>query len=513
MTIKATAGYAETDKEKSMKNTVYSALLQAAEKQPDAIAVEDTETRLTFRELKDAAARISLQLPAGCRRAGIVMDHGALQIASIFGVLKSGAAYIPAEPFLPLQRIHYMLEEGEAEVVLTDRAHASMDFGCPVMVLDSEILMQKSEASEAAEDHSEPEDLAYILYTSGSTGKPKGVMVENRNITHYVRAFQNEFHPGPEDAMLQFSVCSFDIFTEEVFTSLLSGARLVIIDQAIKDDLPKLMDFAIEHSITMISGFPYLLQKLNDLDQLPSSIRLLISGGDVIRHSYIDRLLKLPVEIYNTYGPSETTVCASYFHCEEETQLEDDTFPIGKPVKGTEIEIIDPDGKACRPYQKGEIIIKGGGVSRGYAGTRPAEQQAFFTDKDGKRSYASGDLGYFLPDGNIAFLGRKDDQIMIDGRRVEPKEVESVLSSSSDVYQSAVLHFEDQNHMPYMTAYVVFTPEHASLQELRAYASDYLTDYMIPSRFREVESIPMTINGKVDQKALMREKTISEYNA
>ncbi len=175
--------------------------------------------------------------------------------------------------------------------------------------------------------------------------------------------------------MLQHSVCSFDIFVEEVFTTLLSGAALAIPSDEERADVKKLIQFIKRNKVTMLSGFPYLLQEINDLPKIPESLRLLISGGDVIRASYVTNLLG-KVEVYNTYGPSETTVCASYCRCTKDNVLEDGTFPVGKSVLGTEIKVMDEEGKKLPDGEVGELCIFGGGVSNGYIGNRFEESQA-----------------------------------------------------------------------------------------------------------------------------------------
>lgn len=487
-----------------MINTVYGVFKETAEKYADCTAIQDREKKLTYQQLNSLVSQISRVLTGPHKRIGMVMDHGILQIASMLAVLKMGDAYVPAEPFLPDQRVAYMFEESGVRTVLCSQKYEERinKMGFEPLVINEKTGGQCKEADAAS--LAVPEDPAYILYTSGSTGKPKGVMVLNRNITHYVRAFQHEFHPGPEDAMLQYSVCSFDIFTEEVFTTLLSGAALIIPDPKIRDDFAALMKFIAKEKVTEVSGFPYLIQKMNDLDALPSSLRLLISGGDVLRASYIDRLIRMenaPM-IYNTYGPSETTVCASYFRCLPDTELEDGTYPIGRPVLETDIEIVKSDGTPAKPGETGEIVISGEGVSAGYCGNRPKESRAFFQKKDGTRCYHSGDLGYILPDGNLAFIAREDDQVMIDGRRVEPGEVESVLSSNQNVYQVSVRPFKDDCGLSFLTAYIVFKDPKEKISELRKYASEYLADYMIPEFFIRMDHLPLTENGKVDFRHL-----------
>ena len=479
--------------------SIYSEFKKIVLSSPDMVAVKDDSRTLTYAKLDALADTIAAGFPVREPAfIGIVMDHSVEMIASILAVLKSGAAYVPAEPSFPIERIRYMMKESDVDFIITHGKYFDyINHGFRKMTVEC-----GHEISPAEEDdHSRADSLAYVLYTSGTTGNPKGVQVTNGNVCHYVRAFSHEFNPGPGDRMLQYSVCSFDIFVEEVFTTLLSGATLVIPSEDTKKDIRKLLAFCSENGITMISGFPYLLAEMNKMPELlPKSLRLLISGGDVLRAKYISQL-KDKIMIYNTYGPSETTVCASYFRADNTEPLADGTFPIGKPVLRTQIEILDENLNPVQEGETGEICIFGDGVSRGYLGIKPENANFTFTP-DGKRVYRSGDLGYILPDGNIAFLHRKDKQVMILGKRVESGEVENVLCTCSEVEDAVVCPATDTEGLSYLVAYVVPRKGKFNLTELRRKLSQYLTPFMIPEFFVSRSSFPMTPNGKVDRKSL-----------
>lgn len=464
----------------------------------NTVFISDETRKLTVKEFDELADTIAQKLPKNVKRVGIIMEHSVEMIAAIFAVLKVGAAYIPAEPTFPVERINYMLSDAQAECVIINKAYSGVIKNLPLVYVEKGLSIQPNVKITSVLVQSC--DLAYILYTSGSTGNPKGVAVEHGNVCHYVRAFANEFHPTENDIMLQYSVCSFDIFVEEVFASLLNGASLAIPSVETKKDLHRLMEFVEQNGVTMISGFPYLLKEINELAILPKSLRLLISGGDVLRYNYVDKLLeKLPV--YNTYGPSETTVCASYFHCDKSSVLADGTFPIGKPVLCADICITDENYEQVPNGVVGEICILGDGISRGYIGNLPTESKAFTTTNDGKRIYHSGDLGYILPDGNIAFLYRKDMQVMIYGKRVEPMEVENVLLKCKGIKAGCVRAAQDENGLSYLTAY--FVPENEiSLKGIKTEMKRYLADFMIPEFFIEITDITLNANGKIDVKAL-----------
>ncbi|MCM1037238.1 MAG: amino acid adenylation domain-containing protein [Bacteroides sp.] len=479
----------------SRHHTIYSRFKDIADRFPDHPAIVEDGRTITYSQLDamvdSILARFYDDKPAF---VGIVMHHGAAQIAAMLAALKSGAAYVPAEPFLPKDRIDYMMKTAGVKTVITD-----------------EYCEGLPPASRDYEDRSTPEGMAYILYTSGTTGKPKGVIQENHSVVNYCEAFEAEMHTGPGDVMLQYSVCSFDIFVEEVFTTLLNGATLAIpTDEVHSGPLSGLMDFCSRHGVTVIDGFPYLIADINKQHRLlPASVRLIISGGDVIRASYISNLRDKGIRIYNTYGPSETCVCSNYFRVDNAAPLADGTFSIGKAIKGVQVKILDKNLKEVPQGTVGEICIFGAGVNRGYLGN-PPEQANFVTLTDGRRLYRSGDLGYELPDGNMVFLHRRDEQVMILGKRVEPEEVENVLNDYPDVDRGIVRAFVDEGGLHYLVAYVV-EREGFTLHDLRAYLKSKLTDFMVPEFFVEVRKLPLTHRGKIDMDALPKVLKEGDY--
>ena len=484
-----------------MSETIYGVFAEQVSSRPDAVAVEDEMRSVTFAELDEMAAAVQRMLPKGAKRIGVVMEHGVEQIAAILGILRAGAAYVPAEPSFPDRRIRFMMDDCKADCIATQHTYAGIvDGTCPLVLVEKGF---RAEGPMPVPAVGSPDDLAYVLYTSGSTGRPKGVAVTQRNVCHYARAFNREFHNGLGDKMLQHSVCSFDIFVEEVFASLLNGAGLAVPSTRTKDDLTALMGFVESRGVTMLSGFPYLLMEMHDLPGIPSCLRQLISGGDVLRRGYVSRLVD-KVAVYNTYGPSEMTVCATYFRCDPGSELDDGTYPVGRAVSGTDVLILDDSLHDVAPGEVGEICIAGDGVSRGYIGNADKQAASFLEAPDGRRLYRSGDLGYELPSGDIAFLHRKDSQVMVWGRRVEPDGVESVLCSCGGVKTGAVRAYLDEHGLAsYLVAYYVAS-EDVNEGELRAEMGRVLPAYMVPERFVELQAMPLTPNGKVDGRALPR---------
>lgn len=497
-------------------DSIYSVFRQIVHANREQPALIENGRTMTFGELSDLVDMIAGGFPEHLHRIGIVMYHRAEMIAVILAALKRGAAYVPAEPNFPEGRIHEMMSEADVDFIVTESSLSDKLKSFPLKFADCQICLGGME--QEAETAIAPDSPAYILYTSGTTGRPKGISVTNGNVCHYVRAFADEFHPSRGDVMLQYSVCSFDIFVEEVFAILLNGAALAIPSEADKKNLSALMQFVERHHVTMISGFPYLLAEMNHLPRIPSSLRLLISGGDVLRGVYVDHLLS-QVEVYNTYGPSETTVCASYYHCNGGRVLEDGTYPLGHAVTGATIQILssDGDGRQMPDGEVGEICISGSGVSLGYIGDHEEENRVFETLPDGSSRYHSGDLGYMLPDGNLAFLHRKDTQIMIYGKRVEVSEVESRLYQCSGIGQAVVRAYTDEDNLSYMTAYIVPSNAQAPLKPsaLKKEMAKYLPTYMIPEFFVQLEEVPLNSNGKPDSSRLpvvMKESTLKKIS-
>ena len=482
------------------ENIIYKRFADVVSKKPGRPAVYQEDRTFTFSQLNELIKSVAAAFPVKSERIGIITDHGAGMIASMLAVLKAGSAYVPAEPDFPTERIRFMMKESGVGFIISQRKYADKLAGFPLLFLENIEDHIEETVSADASCEARPESPAYILYTSGSTGVPKGVVVTNRNVTGYARAFDNEYHLKADDIMLQYSVCSFDIFVEEVFASLLSGAAVAVPPESAKTDVNLLMDFVREKGVTIISGFPYLLMDLNALDAIPESLRLLISGGDVLRAGYVDRLLP-QVEVYNTYGPSETTVCATYFHCNGQQALTDGTYPVGKPILDVDVQILDENLNPVLQGQIGELCISGGGVSDGYLDK--SKNEMFVTRSDGTIMYRSGDLGRMLPDGNLAFLHRKDSQVMILGKRVEPEEVENVLCRCPGVKTGLVYPSPDSSGLSHLTAYIVPEEGAFSLESVRNRMEAYLTPYMMPERFVLLDSIPLTDNCKPDIKELL----------
>ncbi len=401
--------------------------------------------------------------------------------------------------------------------------------------------MLESCGNEAISVTVNPEDPAYILYTSGTTGTPKGVVVRHRNVLSYVDAFHHEFHLTAKDTVIQQASYSFDVFVEEVFPTLAVGGRIVFPRRETVMDPRLLAQYIARHKAALISCSPLMLEMLNE--QAPSgvldSLRIFISGGDVLKASYIDQLLEKG-SVYNTYGPTETTVCASYYKCKTS---DTGAVSIGKPISGYTVFITDAHGRLQPIGIPGEIRIAGNGVAAGYL-NRPELTHEKFPQLPSQKpeanngsnkskhtrspkavqsgvqgepppgarrvgalgeppeapTYHTGDLARWLPDGNIQFLGRLDHQLKIRGYRIEAGEIENCLQTHERI-TSAVVQAVEQNGDKSICAYFTAN-EPLDIGQLRRYLAGKLPAYMVPAYFVQMETLPQTATGKLDRKAL-----------
>ncbi|MCP5051210.1 MAG: non-ribosomal peptide synthetase, partial [bacterium] len=439
----------------------------------------------------------------------------------IFGVLKAGGAYLPIDPEYPEERIAFMLKDSGARTLLkseipnhksqtnpndqnTNDPNKKQCSPCLVLNLrhlDFESCFTLRDFGFRISDLS-PTGLAYLIYTSGSTGKPKGVMVGHRNLTGYIHSFRNLIDIYPEDVFIQVASYSFDAFVEEVYPILFEGGRIAVPKRSDVQDPERLIKYILTRNITILDCTPLLLDQVNrsvaEGTRLP--VRLFISGGDVLKTGHIDHLLKIG-KVYNCYGPTETTVCITFYECPGQPgSARDSVVPLGKPLANYRVQILDKTGNLCPIGVAGELCASGHGVTRGYL-NRPELTAEKFLDK----TYKTGDLAAWMADGNIEFLGRIDQQVKIRGYRIEPGEIEERLLLHNSVKNAVVTARTDAEGDRYLCAYVVVLPgEDNGLLPLtyRDHLAGQLPDYMIPSFFVILESIPLTSNGKVDHKAL-----------
>jgi len=493
---------------------------------------------------------------------GIMVDRSVEMIIGILSILKAGGAYMPIDPEYPGHRINFMLKDSNARFLLNGNPVGQKKIETSpndrnnintLIVLNFEHLNFEFVSNfDIRISNLSSSNLSYILYTSGTTGRPKGVLVEHRNASAYLSAFNREFDLTGKDIVVQQGSFTFDVFFEEVFPVLLSGGKVVIPSRDQARDINLMEELIIKHSVTIISCTPLILNLLNRGNKL-DSVRIFISGGDVLKSEYIGNLLKWG-KVYNTYGPTETTVCATYYRCPQDIKS---NVPLGKPIANYNVYILD-NHHLVPIGVPGEICISGAGVSRGYLNNPELTAEKFdrdlwdlqdYHDKKnkkvpGKKNYMSlegtrglapllsgknpmqscnhasmpyphhpippfphsplyhtGDRGRWLPDGNIEFLGRIDSQIKIRGFRIELGEIQNQLLNYKDVSGAVVISPKDEVGDKYLCAYIVGDKE-ISIPPLKEYLFRLLPYYMIPTYVIQVENIPLTVHGKVDGTAL-----------
>lgn len=467
---------------------------------PNNIALKFNGIQITYKELYEKTNKLARYFrDVGIHTNDIIaiyMDSTAERIITMLAVLKSGAAYLPIDKSLPINRIEYMLMDSKAKIFYTDESELNLNL-FDSKIVNHEVLDISNYSSLDIETINSSSDLAYIIYTSGSTGVPKGVMVEHRNLSSYVDAFLNEFNINESDVMMQQASISFDASIEEIFPTLTRGGSLVIAKREELIDTNALFEFLKINNITIISVSPYLLNEINKI-WTGNQIHSFISGGDILRKEYYSNLITCG-NIYNTYGPTETTVCATYYKVKNDDAK---NIAIGTPIKNYAVYILDNDLNLCPIGISGEICISGAGVTRGYLNNEQLTNQKYIKNSFdvNERLYLSGDLGRWLPNGEIEFLGRKDSQVNIRGYRIEIGEIESRLLQHEEIDEAVVISKEYKGE-PYICAYVK-GKRNFTVEELTYFLKKYVPSYMIPSYFVNIESIPLNSSGKIDKRKL-----------
>ncbi|MGX5439996.1 amino acid adenylation domain-containing protein [Bacillus thuringiensis] len=476
-------------------------------KTPNHIAVIFEEEQLTYIELNEKANQMARLLRKNGAKPdtviGIMADRSPEMIIGILAVLKAGAAYLPIDHEYPEERIEYMLNDSGAKLVVTQE-HLQLK----VRLVPS-ILFNDEEISSLNKDNLEnlnhSSDLAYLIYTSGSTGKPKGVMTTHRNVINYIYAFSKQVTLNEEDSILQVVSFSFDAFTEEIFPVLANSGKLVISKKIGELNIDELVKNIEKYNISLVSCSPLLLNEIDKNKHLTLNKNMkFISGGDVLKYEYIKNIIKI-ADVYNSYGPTETTVCATYYKVSANDCI-GTSVPIGKPLSNYKLYVLDKNAQLLPVGIPGELYIGGEGVARGYKNNKELTEEKFKSNAFslGERVYRTGDLVRWLPDGNIEFLGRIDNQVKIHGFRIELEEIEYHLLRQSNIKGAKVIAKEGIDGNRYLCAFITINElnEELNIDTVRELLAKELPGYMIPLYFVEMEKLPLTLNGKVDVKAL-----------
>ena len=478
-----------------------------AEKTPDATAVIACNETLTYRQFNEKANILAHSLiSAGVQpgdRICLLLPRRSWHLIAMFGVMKTGAAYIPCDPEYPAERIKLITEDSHARYVITTRDKMA-DYG--ERALDVEKLLDTAETVANVGNPGivqSPDSLAYLIYTSGSTGRPKGVMLRHTGICNYLTDHEQNrhFHALVNECkrMLCITTVSFDLSLKEIGASLYNGMTLVFADEAQVNDPQALADLMLETGVDGFSGTPSRLKMFLDLPDFRKALskcRFIVLGGEKYPPTLLPQIKELAPEarLFNTYGPTEISVSSN-----GKELTHSDHITIGRPLLNVREYVVDEDMNELPVGVTGELLIGGLGVAAGY-NDLPDKTAEAFVEYNGERCYKSGDYSYWNADGEVIILGRKDHQIKLNGLRIELGEVETVLCRQPQVKEGVVMirSIEEHDHLvAYYTA-----REKVSVDVLKEQMGKSLTHYMVPTVFVEMEKMPVSPNGKTDLKAL-----------
>jgi amino acid adenylation domain-containing protein len=485
-----------------------------AAKTPEATALVFEGWRLSYRELNQRANRLARHLRTlgvGPEvTVGLCLERSPEAIVGLLGILKAGGAYVPLDPIYPRERLSFMVEDAGARVVLTitrwlDKLPRERTTAVCLDHLPESFAPEELENIAAGVG---PDNLAYVIYTSGSTGEPKGVEICHRAIVRLLIG-ANYAKFTSQEVFLQLAPLSFDAATFEIWGALLHGATLVLFPRQVPA-AQSLAEVLRRENVTTLWLTSSLFNAV--IDEAPaalSSVRQLLVGGEALSAAHIRRALSaLPeTQLINGYGPTESTTFACCYSIPRSLEEAATSIPIGRPISNTQVYILDKQLQPVPIGGVGELHIGGDGLGRGYLNRPDLTFEKFianpFSERPGDRLYKTGDLARYLPDGNIEFIGRLDDQIKIRGYRIEPGEIEAALTQHPAVKAAVVVPHEIQPAEKLLVAYVVPKGGQALTAEgLQAFLKQKLPRYMVPARFMFVASLPLTPNGKVDRRAL-----------
>ncbi|WP_338883425.1 amino acid adenylation domain-containing protein [Xenorhabdus sp. TH1] len=482
-----------------------------------AIANSDGHPALTYSQFQiHIDNMVTVLLKEGVRKGDIVailMDRSTDMLIAIFAVLKSGAAYLPIDPNYPQERINYMLNDSGVGVIISDKTHQSLVANSYTVIDGNSISTQEEHVKQP--NLSTADSLAYMIYTSGSTGQPKGVMIDHYSAVNRIEWMQERYPLDNTDVILQKTPISFDVSVWELFWWSISGASVHLLPPGAHKDPLEIIKAISTHYVTTLHFVPSMLQPFLDiLEAEPelvnklTSLRRVFTSGEALPPTRVNQFRKIfstfglhAPALINLYGPTEATVDVSYFEFLPENNDVINRVPIGFPINNISLRIMSQHGTRQPIGIAGELQIGGIGLARGYHNKPELTDEKFILDRE-QRWYRTGDLARWLSDGSIEYLGRIDNQVKIRGNRIELGEVQNTLERIPGITQAEVLPQKNNNGDTYLCAYYVTSNQNFTSEKLRETLLEFLPDFMVPLRFFQVPSIPLTPNGKVDRQAL-----------
>lgn len=493
------------------EDSIVSLFQQQAEQTPSAIGLVFREGKLTYAKLDERSNQLASYLVEQGVATGMLvplcMDRSLEVMIAILAILKAGAAYMPIDPGYPEERIRFMLSESSSPVVVTTSDYADLleTLGnAEPVILDKLAYKLHQKAVTPTGIVLSEQDLAYVIYTSGSTGQPKGVKVTHGNVVSLVRGVSYVSF-STDDVLLSTGAPSFDATTFEYWGMLLNGGRLVLCEEQTLLDPALLKNEIVEQQVNKMwftaGWFNQLVETAIDVFD---SLQVILVGGEKLSAKHVHKLLETypAMEIINGYGPTENTTFSLTYPIKPGF---DHHIPIGYPLSNRTVYVLNEQQQLLPIGVVGEIYLGGAGLSAGYLNRPELTEEKFiphpFSEKAGERLYKTGDLGKWLPDGSIAYEGRIDEQVKIRGFRIELGEIESVLQKCEGVSQAVVTVLTDEDGGKRLIGYVVADGTYDQ-ENIMEFLKQKLPDYMIPSMLVELESLPLTANGKVNKKEL-----------
>ena len=493
--------------------TLSSEFSRQAAATPDKVAVKFGEESLTYAEVEARSNQIARFLQSKGVEAGdlvgICVERSERMLVYLYGLLKSGAGYVPLDPAYPSDRLQYMCEHSELKLVVTesDLKDRVAEFNKPQIEIDSSLDGIEELDSSPVENNAKPTDICYVIYTSGSTGRPKGVQVPHGAVVNFLYAMQQTPGFTADDSVLAVTTLSFDIAVLELYLPTIFGGTVVVMDAEGAADGKQLADALADHDISLLQATPATWRLMIQAGWVGKSDLKILCGGEPMPNDLVQPLLDRCDELWNMYGPTETTVWSAAF------QIKSAEAPIliGKPIGNTQIYILDANGHEVPVGVEGEVFIGGAGVTLGYRNRQDLTDERFvdnryrnpFADYVSDQLYKTGDLARYQFDGNIQFLRRNDKQVKVRGFRIELGEIEKNVDSHEAIQQNVVIVREDTPGDTRLVTYFVTRPEHSvNASQLREHLRQSVPYYMVPQHFVNLEAMPQTNNGKIDYKAL-----------
>ncbi len=506
-------------KEDYLDTTVVDLFRSQVKDKPDAIAVEFENQKITYEELNEKSDRLASNLiKKGVQKEELIaicLEKKIEMIVGILAVMKCGGAYVPIDPNYPKDRIDYILEDTTSKIILTTTDFNEMLEAydeVEVINLDDEQVFDTADTSMIKTSNVPSDNLAYVIYTSGSTGKPKGVKIEHKALSNFLFAMRDQLGMDQKLKFLSLTTFTFDISILEFFAPLVLGGKLILVGDAASKDPEQISEIIDKSAPNFIQSTPSRWKMMLSNEWNPQKEITLLSGGEAISDDLKEQLTSISSQVWNMYGPTETTIWSCMTKLEKGTDI-----TIGKPIANNQIYILNDQLAPVPMGALGQLCISGLGLSRGYVNRQDLTDEKFVANpfNQGEKLYLTGDLASWLPDGNIQFFGRNDHQIKLNGYRIELGEIEAALNTIKGIRQSAVTIAGDDNEVRQLVGYVVADSE-IDNKELQKNLGDSLPEYMIPKIYVQLDEMPLTQNGKVNRKELpvptIKQEYVAPYN-